>query len=235
MKFKYIFEEEDFKKVYDIIKQQEKSDLVRKRKECNVNGFQIEVSKEKLWLDMLRCLLTTQQKSSKGSPINKFMVEQCNNVKLEKCLNEINSIEEYFVELLKNFGGIRRYNIIAKDLQKNLQQLEQSEWEVLNIFNVSTTLDDERILVDHVSSFRGFGPKQSRNLIQMLGFSKYLIPLDSRWIKWIKGNNIFPFEINGFLSTEGSYRFLEDILNELCNKIDAYPCILDAAIFESQD
>ena len=32
---------------------------------------------------------------------------------------------------------------------------------------------------------KGFGPKQSRNLLQWLGPSRYEIPLDSRITKWL--------------------------------------------------
>ena len=44
--------------------------------------------------------------------------------------------------------------------------------------------------------FHGVGPKQARNLWQMIGATQYEIPLDSRLCAWLKERKP-PFEIDG--------------------------------------
>lgn len=85
---------------------------------------------------------------------------------------------------------------------------------------------------DHL---KGFGPKQSRNLLQWLGLTKYEIPLDSRITKWL---NEFGFPVRlsaGALSDRNYYNFVSDGVQALCAQSDIYPCVLDAAIFTSYD
>jgi len=82
---------------------------------------------------------------------------------------------------------------------------------------------------------RGFGPKQSRNLLQTLGLTKFEIPLDSRVLKWL--NTVgFPVPLSASaLSDESYYSFVMDGVQELCAACGVFPCILDAAVFSSFD
>ncbi|MCK9270029.1 MAG: hypothetical protein WC271_07755 [Bacteroidales bacterium] len=83
--------------------------------------------------------------------------------------------------------------------------------------------------------FNGFGPKQSRNFLQALGLTKYEIPIDSRITTWL---NDFGFPVtltSSPLGDKGYYHFVSDGIQELCEKAEIYPCILDAAIFSSFD
>ena len=82
---------------------------------------------------------------------------------------------------------------------------------------------------------KGFGPKQSRNLLQILGLSMYELPIDSRVIKWLTN---FGFPI--IISTKGLqdnnyYNFIMDAIQNLCEQSKVIPCLLDAAIFENGD
>jgi thermostable 8-oxoguanine DNA glycosylase len=82
---------------------------------------------------------------------------------------------------------------------------------------------------------QGFGPKQSRNLIQGLGLSRYEIPMDSRITKWL---NAFGFPVNltaNALSDRNYYNFVSEGLQSLCEACGIMPCVLDAAIFSSFD
>jgi hypothetical protein len=99
-----------------------------------------------------------------------------------------------------------------------------------------TTIEEERMLADKIDDvFKGFGPKQSRNFLQMIGIPKYEIPIDSRVIDWL---NKFGFPItlsSNALQDKGYYHFISDGIQQLCNKAQIFPCILDAAIFSSYD
>ena len=97
-------------------------------------------------------------------------------------------------------------------------------------------LADEREVANFIDdTFWGFGPKQSRNLLQMLGLTRYVIPIDSRVLKWM--NDIgFPIpSSSGLLAYRDYFEFIEDGLNELCSRAGIHPCILDAAVFGSFD
>jgi thermostable 8-oxoguanine DNA glycosylase len=92
----------------------------------------------------------------------------------------------------------------------------------------------EREVAEFLSTkLRGIGLKQSRNLLQMLGLTRYEIPLDSRVVKWLNGIG-FPFGREA-LSDPRFYTCVLDLIRELCDRAGTYPCVLDAAIFVSFD
>jgi hypothetical protein len=81
----------------------------------------------------------------------------------------------------------------------------------------------------------GVGPKQSRNLLQELGLTRYEVPIDSRMAAWL-GTCGFPLLLNsGVLGEKDWYEFILDGLQELCRKSGVYPCVLDAAVFASRN
>ena len=83
---------------------------------------------------------------------------------------------------------------------------------------------------------KGFGPKQSRNLLQALGLTRYEIPIDSRIIKWLNGSISFPVKLTATaLSDRNYYQFVCEGFQQLSAACGIYPCILDAAVFASYD
>ena len=88
-------------------------------------------------------------------------------------------------------------------------------------------------LIDH--RLKGFGPKQSRNLLQSLGLTKYEVPIDSRITRWLNDFG-FPVKLSATaLSDLDYYKFVSEGFRELCDACGIYPCVLDAAIFSSFD
>jgi thermostable 8-oxoguanine DNA glycosylase len=84
-------------------------------------------------------------------------------------------------------------------------------------------------------NLKGFGPKQSRNLLQSLGLTRYEIPIDSRITKWLNAFG-FPVKLTAdALSNREYYNFIGDGFQALCARAEIYPCVLDAAIFSSFD
>ena len=105
-----------------------------------------------------------------------------------------------------------------------------------NRLTTLVSVAEERQVATYIDeTFKGFGPKQSRNLLQALGLTRYEIPIDSRLIKWL--NNFgFPVDLNATaLSDRGYYEFVSDGIQELCQKANKYPCIFDAAVFALAD
>jgi len=81
----------------------------------------------------------------------------------------------------------------------------------------------------------GLGPKQSRNLWQDLGLTRYEIPIDSRVNKWLRKFR-FPVPVEASaLSNPEYYEFVLDAVQALCLKSGELPCIVDAAIFTDAD
>lgn len=94
----------------------------------------------------------------------------------------------------------------------------------------------ERDLADSVDKiFKGFGSKQARDFLQTLDLTKYEIPIDSRIMNWMKGFG-FPILFSPTaLQDKSFYHFVSDGIQLLCEKANIYPCVLDAAIFSSND
>lgn len=188
---------------------------------------------------MVICLLTTQQRSGPNSHVHQLIMTTPFPIEYEYCRKATN-LERHIAMILRKRGGIRRVESIAREVTHNLDLLESGLWDDIRELAISlgpnTTAEKERetatFIHDH---FKGFGPKQSRNLLQTMGLSKYEIPIDSRITKWL--NNFgFPIELSSTaLSDRGYYELVSDGIQALCKKADILPCMLDAAIFSSYD
>jgi hypothetical protein len=142
---------------------------------------------------------------------------------------------------IRNSGGIRFHGKIATDLAENFSKLEDAYWdETLNRCNQltgqGTSQSSERSVAHFIAdTFRGFGPKQSRNLLQALGLTRYEIPIDSRITKWLRKSN-FPVPISASLLADPDYYdFVLDGFQKLSAAADIFPCELDAIIFAQAD
>lgn len=221
--------------------------FVHYRLRHNVEGTVPQIDDESLWMTHMMCLLTTQQRSGPGSAINMFLERKPFPLSLETC-REHESLQDRVFRLLTEATGIRRTNKIAKAVYVNLLMLEQGEWDNLrkwrDILSVQRgVLPDlahrsaEESAADYMNRFLEYGPKQSRNFWQSLGLTRYTFVLDSRILRWLrKHTEIDP----GLLSPQGLgdnnyYRFISNILLEMCNQADVLPCMLDAAAFDSFD
>lgn len=222
-------------------REQETNPFVKKRIEKNVIKKNIDLSKPFIWKSLVTCLITTQQKSSPQSAVSRFLRTEPFPLDLEFCLYNINDLESKSKEVLDKFGGFRLTKKISKQLTKNLNTLIQSEWilrDELENFLKSEQFSpqNERELSNKVQElFVGLGPKQSRNFLQILGLTRYEIPIDSRIAKWLNKNN-FPITVTSKgLSDNYYYEFILDGIISLCERCEIYPCELDAAIFSSYD
>jgi hypothetical protein len=81
----------------------------------------------------------------------------------------------------------------------------------------------------------GIGPKQSRNLLQGVGVSKWETPIYSRITKWL---NVIGFPVKlsaNALADRNYYNLVSEGFQKLCAASEVAPCALDAAIFSSYD
>lgn len=239
MKIVWHIEPEDVEKVRSFCNSYRDDPFVRQRIERNLSESHPEVTKELFWYVMVSCLVTTQQRSGPSSPVAQFINTRPFPLRYELSVQQ-DDLQRYAKQVLTEFGGIRRFNRIADAVSTNLDQLEAGLWsktlEIVNRLGRQSTPDDERkaaIFID--DNFKGFGPKQSRNLLQSLGLTKYEIPIDSRITKWLNEFG-FPVKLSaGALSDQNYYNFISKGVQELCTQSNIYPCVLDAAIFTSFD
>jgi hypothetical protein len=139
-------------------------------------------------------------------------------------------------------AGIRWGNRKAAFLHENLGWLDDGGWTQLGIWRKellgadvkdasARTAVERRMARETAHALYGVGPKQSRNIWQMLGFFQYELPIDVRIIAWM---NKLPFPLK--LSAAGLqdpdyYEFCLDGIQRLCREANVVPCVFDAAIF----
>ena len=213
--------------------------LVQQRIERNLSETKPEVSKDGFWYVMVSCLLTTQQRSGPGSAVTRFINSRPFPLNYQLCMSP-DDLRGFAQEVLSTFGGLRFSNRLSSQIAENLYLLEQSLWSktfaMLDELRSAQTVQSERETADFIAShFKGFGPKQSRNLLQSLGLTRYEIPIDSRITKWLNDFG-FPIRLSAeALSDPNYYRFVSGGIQELCARSEIYPSVLDAAIFTSFD
>ena len=115
-------------------------------------------------------------------------------------------------KVLRKAGGIRFADKIASELAQNLELLEGGLWtdtlaqcnQLMQLVSRDVEIEVARHIQDH---FLGFGPKQSRNLLQSLGLTRYEIPIDSRLTDWLNEFG-FPVRLTATaLGDDNYYRF----------------------------
>lgn len=212
------------------------SRIVKERFEKNINRKRDKLSKNEIWYVLIGCHITSNQKSGKGSPAEKFLNSNNRILDYKKIIDlDLNDIAK---ELSKY--QIRFNQRIARQLIEILTILEKGEWNNL-IFQLKTLVpqhsrEDEIKVINYLlgdGKLVGIGQKQARNFLQWLGLSIYEVPIDTRVCKILKscGCNFVP---NGVGLQDGTvYRYMEDGINVLAEKLGIKPCILDACMFNS--
>jgi hypothetical protein len=142
--------------------------------------------------------------------------------------------------VLGKFGGLRRTSKISGELADNMAFLEKDGWKdalaLLDDVRMNPTPETERRAADYLAdNLKAIGPKQSRNLLQCAGVSKWETPIDSRITKWL--NEIgFPLRLSAnALADRNYYNLVSEGFQKLCAASKIAPCVLDAAIFASYD
>jgi len=239
LKLKWVIESRDVEKVKQFVARAESDPSVQRRRQRNFGQPRPRVSRTGAWKVIVGCLLTTQQKSGPGKPVDRFLRVAPFRLAYSHCLRRPQK-KKFISETLSAFGGIRRSSTIATQLVANLALLEEGQWETLLAAAVRVDAANdatvERSAAHYIAdTFHGFGPKQSRNFLQWLGVSRYEIPIDSRITKWLN-SELLDFELNAAMLAEAAYYdMVSDGIIELCRRSGTTPCIFDAAVFSSFD
>jgi len=229
----------DIKVITDFCKKYIHNNFVRHRIETNIEGNKQEFSKNYFWNNMVACLLTTQQRSGPTSYVTEFLCIEPFPLHYDTCSKQLD-LQKYVEKEITDFRGLRRGKTIGQEISENYEWLNANGWIELEEYyykleNNNLAQNERNFAKFIMDSLKGFGPKQSRNLLQSLGITKYEIPIDSRIVRWL--NNFgFPIKLSATaLSDENYYNFIMDGLQQLCRESDIYPCVLDAVIFSSYD
>jgi thermostable 8-oxoguanine DNA glycosylase len=237
MNISWKISQSDIQKIKTVLKENHNPFLL-KRQERNVLRKNIVLDENTIVYSMIACLLTSQQRSGPNSIVGRFMQKTPFPITNE-LIQQSKNVEKEVKEILFANGLTRYINRISLFFALNISKIQIENWiiiEELNNLKLCDSKGEERKYADIIASkFSGFGPKQSRNFLQSIGLTKYEIPIDSRITNWL--NNFgFPVTLtSSALSDTGYYHFVSDGIQELCEKANIYPCLLDAAIFSSFD
>jgi hypothetical protein len=215
-------------------------DWIAKLIHFNEEGKADPSTKEAFWKRMVLCLLTSQQRSTTGSQVDLF--EKQLPFPLELDAYETMS-DEQVLQTLKifRFGKpVTRYlrtnhsrlfgsDNLWMEIKPSLDQLERQRNSGPPCAN-HKVLERKvaRQLADHL---KGIGPKQSRNLLQWLGLTRYETPLDSRVVGWLGDNLGWNISLDSLNDRDG-YEFWLDRLQTVCEGVGVLPTVFDAAAFE---
>ncbi len=239
MKLTWQIEPADIARVQTFLAQHRDTPFVKMRIATNLRNDKPPVTKPMFWERIVGCLLTTQQRSGPKTAVSRFLRTQPFSLEYQSCVRQRN-LDQFTHTILTKFGGLRRSTTIGKELSANLTYLENGGWHPvmshLHEIILHPDAQTERRAADFIDEkLMGFGPKQSRNLLQGLGLSRYETPIDSRITKWL---NEFGFPVILTASALGDrnyYAFVSEGFQRLCEACEIMPCVLDAAIFSSFD
>jgi len=238
MKIEWRISQDDTERVKELLDEQADNPLVIARHKRNLADARRRVDRRDFWFYMTAARLTSLQRSGPSSHVARFTRVDPFPLRYEAMVAEAD-VESVIVKELQVFGGIRFVNRIASDLARNFRRLEDGEWdralaECDRLVPV-VSRDVEKEVADYIDTFNGFGPKQSRNLLQELGLTRFEIPIDSRVTEWLNDFG-FPLRLSATaLADRHYYDFVSDGIQALCAKCGVLPCILDAAIFGRKD
>ncbi len=247
MKITWEIEANDIRKIKQFVDSQRSKRFVKNRITKNIETPFPSIDKEIFWKAVISCLITTQQRSGPESSVTRFICTTPFPLGLDKCFENKKALDRFVERVITEFRGLRRAKRIAKEVEHNFSWLEQKGWVLVQqeidrlqeCRKRSPQYSDrtiERAAALVISrNMKGFGPKQSRNLWQSLGLTRYEIPIDSRITKWLNSAG-FPLKLSAnALADANYYDFVMDGIQLLCMQSDTYPCLLDAAIFASFD
>jgi hypothetical protein len=247
------FTESEIREIQAIVDEYQDNPFVTRRIEQNVDSDTPDVSPSRFWQAHLIAQLTSQQRSGPESAVSQFLLNERDRLSLDRC-RAADDVQNLVAETLEEYGGIRFHRTIGEACEINLQRLEQddqagwaelqSELERLQRRRAREPEHSDADIEREICRFlyegiqgeglHRIGPKQSRNLLQALGLTRFETPLDSRISKWLNKNLDLPYHLSaGGLSESEFYDFHMDLIQEGCREADLLPCVFDAAVFTS--
>jgi hypothetical protein len=224
--------------IQEVVERCRENSFFRERLNYNVDGTITPELNESFWFELVMALLSSQQRGTPESPVELFRLREPFPLTLESYEalkdEEVDAILSHFrfhqkitKQLRANHDWLFRksdgWSLIAPQLQGLLTQRNQTA------HHSHKTLERRvsRLAANHLE---GIGPKQSRNLLQSIGLTRYEIPLDSRVVGWLRENLGWQVCMEG-LSIDETYEELLDRVQASCEAAGVLPTVFDAAAF----
>lgn len=235
MRIEWTFEPSDIEAVQKVVKQYEDREIVQERKEKNLSSKKTLPTREEFWKASVHGVLTSVQKYDRIQP---FLDAEPFELRFAVCAT-CTDLKKKVVEKLAGIDGFRFKGETRADfICANFKAIGSNNWdeiqaELQRLINEQTK-DAERRAAEFISSprLKGIGPKQSRNVLQMLHLTRYEIPIDSRITNWLVSIGC-PVQLSAGLGDYEFYLYVENKIQELCDKADVMPCVFDGAIWEA--
>jgi thermostable 8-oxoguanine DNA glycosylase len=228
----------DITKVRDFVNKN-KSQKVERIINRNINHIDRIIDKDSLLKTMFICLLSSETDSYPESKIES-MLRKKPYLLTYQYLFKVRDIEILFHEVFQTFGSTKYINKVPRYFSTNFEFLEDTDWDlelkITSSLENELTKSDERKLADLVDrSFKGFGSKEARSFLLELGITRYEIPIDYKFSKWLE-NFGFPIEFSKTaLQDVLFYHFVSDGIQKLCEISDIYPCVLYTSILSGSE
>ena len=147
--------------------------LVRVRQKTNLAPDKPPVTKARLWKAMVSMRLTTRQSSGPDGVVAQFHRACPFPLCHLKMLENKGEAEKFILDTIVKHKILRDRNNISGELAKNFHRLEEGEWNYAlsrcNQLARPATRELEVEIANYIDTFIGFGPKQARNVLQVLG------------------------------------------------------------------
>lgn len=239
LRFEFIIDDDDVRRVKAFIDSWRNDFFVQERIRRNLATDKAPIRCDQFWLGLVQCVLTSQQPAGPHSAVTRFQNLNPFPLTLEAC-EEASDLTEYARKTLSEFGGLRFTNKIPAALAAWSPYVTGDGWNQTSTFlervRTEQTKESERDAARFIAGrFHLVGPKQSRNILQYLGLTRFEIPLDSRITKRLMEFG-FPVHLSAsLLSDSDYYEFVLDGVQTLCAACGESPCVFDAALFASFD
>lgn len=250
----YEFTGDEIAAVQHELDEQETNPFVAVRRARNVEGDPPEVTRDRIWYAHLIGIMTTRQASGPDSAVGKFMRHQRTDLSPAAC-RAAPDTEQHVVQTLQASPyGVSYHSRIGKACATNLALLDRNSgegWTELERAldrlvqqrranpspsharaerEVAELLDDQLL----GEGLHYIGQKQARNMLQVLGLTRYELPLDSRVNEWASEHfDLPPFFADHSLSEY--YAVGVNLMQTACAEAGVLPCIFDAAAFTDAD
>lgn len=239
MRIEWIIEPQEITQVQALVATHRNNPFVQDRIKRNLCLEKRPVERDEFWRRHVGCLLTSIRKVGPGTPFSQFMATKPFPLSLQLCSNSADVAALALAELRKA-DLLWRASVVSGEIATNLKFLKDHGWEHIHTHlekvRTQSSPEIERAAANFLAdNLKGFGPKQSRNLLQALGLSKYEIPIDSRITRWLNDFG-FPFKLTASaLGDRHYYSFVSSGFQQLAAACEVEPCVLDAVIFASYD
>lgn len=208
------------------------------RLQCNVIGEIKLPTPEQFWFELVAALLSSQQRSTENSPLDRFYkmrpfplslqaYAELSDAQVNDILRPFRFHERITNQLRKNHGWLFGRRMGWQEIESGLKSLLAQRNSAPSIDHKKIERDVAQLLDDRLE---GIGPKQSRNLLQALGLTRFEIPLDSRLVAWLRENLDWLICVEG-LSDRNNYEELLDRIQCSCESAGVLPTVFDAAAF----